>query len=128
MSRSMSSADWPSPDRSTGARGRWGEDRAAARLRWLGFEVIDRNWRSPEREVPGELDVVARCDDLVVFCEVKARRSAGRAVFAVDEAKQSRLRALAEAWLRSHDVGEVDVRFDVIAIEGVRLHHYEAAF
>jgi putative endonuclease len=97
-------------------------------LRFLGFEIVDRNWRSPERELPGELDVIARRDDLIVFCEVKARRTAGRAVWAVDEAKQLRLRALAAAWLRAHDVGEVDVRFDVIAIEGVRLHHYEAAF
>ncbi len=128
MPRSMSSADWPSPDRSSGARGRWGEERAAARLRSLGFEIIDRNWRSAERELPGELDVVARDGDLVVFCEVKARRTAGRAVWAMNDVKQGRLRALAEAWLRSHDIGDVDIRFDVIAIEGVRLHHYEAAF
>jgi putative endonuclease len=129
VSRTLSSADWPPPDRSHLARGRWGEDRAAARLRSLGFAIVDRNWRSPDRELPGELDLVARRGDLVVFCEVKARRRVGRAVWAVDEVKQGRLRALAAAWLRAHELGgAVDVRFDVIAIEGVRLDHYESAF
>jgi putative endonuclease len=123
MSRSPTDADW-----SGIARGRWGEDRAAARFRSLGFQVVDRNWRSTDPEQRGELDLVVRRGDLVVVCEVKARRYAGRAVFAVDERKQGRLRSLAEAWLREHDAGDVDVRFDVIAIEGVRLVHYESAF
>jgi putative endonuclease len=124
MSRSSSPSDW-----STVARGRWGEDRAAARFRSLGFQVVDRNWRSPDREVPGELDLVARCADLVVFCEVKARGLGGRAVWAVREAKQAKVRALAEAWLRERGlVDQVHVRFDVIAIDGVRLEHFEAAF
>jgi putative endonuclease len=123
MSRSPSDADW-----SGLARGRWGEDRAAARFRSLGFQIVDRNWRSTDREQRGELDLVARRGGLVVFCEVKARRYAGRAVWAVDDRKQGRVRALAEAWLREHDLHDVDVRFDVVAIEGVRLVHHESAF
>ncbi len=123
MSRTPSDADW-----SSRARGRWGEERAAARYRALGFAVVARNWRSPERELPGELDVIARRDDLVVFCEVKARRGHGRAVMAVDEAKQGRVRRLAEAWLRANAIDDVDVRFDVITVEGITVEHYEAAF
>ena len=124
MSRSPTGADW-----SGRARGQWGEDRAAARYRMLGFQVVDRNWRSPERELPGELDVIARRGDLVVFCEVKVRSRAGRALWSVREEKQARVRALAEAWLRSSGLdGQVDVRFDVIAIDGVRLEQYESAF
>lgn len=124
MPRSPDPVDW-----SSRARGRWGEDRAAARFRSLGFEVVDRNWRSPERALPGELDVVARRGDLVVFCEVKARGRAGRGWWAVRDDKQARVRALAEAWLRERGLdGEVDVRFDVVTIDGVRLEHYEAAF
>jgi putative endonuclease len=123
VSRALSDTDW-----SNRARGRWGEDRAAARFRALGFAVVDRNWRSPEREFPGELDVVARRGDLVVFCEVKARRGRGMAVMAVDAVKQGKIRALAAAWLRAHELVDVDVRFDVVTIEGVTLEHYEAAF
>ena len=118
--------------------GRWGEDRAAAHFRALGYELLDRNWRSPWRELPGELDVIARTSgpgtQVIVFCEVKTRRSAqhGGAAMAVGEAKQQRVRALAEAWLRARasDAEEFDahVRFDVVAIDGVRLTHYESAF
>jgi len=67
---------------------------------------------------------------LIVFCEVKARRSAafGGAVAAVTPTKQAQVRRLAESWLRHAASPDCDVRFDVIAIDGVRLTHYEAAF
>jgi putative endonuclease len=119
-------------DLSNRARGRWGEARAARHLRSLGFTIDAVGWRPPERELRGDLDLVARCGDLVVFCEVKARRDADRfggAVTAVTVAKQAQIRTLAASWLRRHRCGvELRVRFDVIAIDGVRLTHYEAAF
>ena len=89
-------------DLSRRARGRWGEDRAVSHLRRLGYRIVARNWRSPEREVRGELDVVAELDDVIVFCEVKTRRTAGfgGAAAAVDEPKQARIRGLADSWLR----------------------------
>jgi putative endonuclease len=78
----------------------------------------------------GDIDIVARCAELIVFCEVKARRSAdfGGAAAAVTVSKQAQVRRLAESWLRVHGSPVVDVRFDVVAIDGVRLEHYEAAF
>jgi putative endonuclease len=118
--------------------GRWGEDRAVAHFRSLGYELLDRNWRSPLRELPGELDVIACTgrpgEQVIVFCEVKTRRSArhGGGVMAVGAAKQQRVRALAEAWLRARastdSALDAGVRFDVVAIDGVRLTHYESAF
>ena len=119
------------PDLSNRSRGRWGETLAARHLRGLGFTVLAVGWRPPERELQGDLDLVARRGDVLVFCEVKARRDAARfggAVAAVNATKQRQVRTLAESWLRQHRPGDVDVRFDVIAIDGVRLTHYEAAF
>ncbi|HZI44191.1 MAG TPA: YraN family protein [Ilumatobacter sp.] len=118
------------PNLASRSRGRWGEARAAAHYRAIGFEILDRNWRSPLRALPGELDLVLRRGDQIVFCEVKARRTAGfgGAAHAVGDDKQSRIRALAEAWLVAAAPGSVDVRFDVIAIEGVTLTHYPSAF
>jgi putative endonuclease len=112
------------------SRGRWGEARAAAHYRAMGFEIVDRNWRSPLRALPGELDLVLVRGDQLVFCEVKARVSGGfgGAAYAVDEVKQARIRALAGAWLAANRFGHVDVRFDVIAIDGVTLTHLESAF
>ncbi len=118
-------------DLSNRSLGRWGEDRAVRHLRRLGYRVVDRNWRAPERELPGELDIVAADGDVVVVCEVKTRRrgSPGGAVGAVGATKQQRIRALAASWLR-HRPGEGDggVRFDVIAIDGVHLRHWVSAF
>lgn len=120
------------PDQSRRARGRWGEDRAVAHLRRSGIEIVARNWRSPEREVGGEIDLIARdpVADVVVFCEVKARRDGrhGGAVAAVGPAKQERIRSLAESWLRVSGEPAGGVRFDVIAIDGVALRHWTAAF
>ncbi len=117
-------------DQSKRARGQWGEHRAASHLRRAGHLIIDRNWRSSERHVRGELDIVSRNGDVIVFCEVKARRSSayGGAIRAVDDLKQAQIRLLAESWLRSTDVPYESVRFDVIAIDGVRLEHHESAF
>ncbi len=65
-----------------------------------------------------------------MFCEVKARTSSahGGAVAAVTPAKQAQIRRLAASWLRAAGAPDIDVRFDVVAIDGVRLTHYEAAF
>ena len=108
------------------ALGRWGESRVARVYEAAGYEVLDRNWRVRG----GELDLVLGRGDEIVFCEVKARRSAafGGAVAAVTPAKQAQVRRLAESWLRTRGGPAAEVRFDVVAIDGVELTHYEAAF
>ncbi len=117
-------------DRSNVARGRWGETWARRHLERLGHLIVDLNWRSPERHVRGELDIVSLHGDLVVFSEVKARRRSGfgGAAAAVDHRKQQQIRGLAESWLRLNGDRVERVRFDVIAIDGVHLTHHEAAF
>lgn len=117
------------PRRALGAAG---ED---AVVRWdsaAGYEVVDRNWRCRD----GELDVVARRDREVVFCEVKTRGSDrfGAPVEAVTWAKQRRLRALAARWLAAHPSLQArDVRFDVASVRKWRgfapeIEVYVAAF
>lgn len=94
--------------------GRLGEDLAAERYRGLGFEIVARNWRCRA----GEIDLIARRGSLLVFCEVKARRSDhwGDPSEAVDHRKQARLRRLAGTWLAEHRPGRVEVRFDVVSV------------
>jgi putative endonuclease len=122
----MTARKSPTPDLSNRARGQWGEDRAAAHYRRLGYEVIDRNWRSPT----GELDLVVFDGSTYVFSEVKARRTAdfGPASAAVTVAKQRRIRQLAVEWLRAHDVNARSIRFDVVAITGNDLELITDAF
>jgi putative endonuclease len=108
------------------ARGRWGEDLAAAHYRRRGAEVVDRNWRSST----GELDLVVLDGSTYVFSEVKARRTSdfGPASAAVTVAKQRRIRQLAVEWLRAHDVNARSIRFDVVAITGTDLELITDAF
>jgi putative endonuclease len=96
------------------ALGRYGEQLAARYLTERGIAVIDRNWRCAH----GELDLVARDGDCLVFCEVKTRRSVrfGDPLEAVTWSKATRLRRLAVAWLQVHDERGARIRIDVIAI------------
>lgn len=118
--------DPPSPDRSKQARGRWGEDLAARHYRRLGYRILDRNWTSPS----GELDLVVERDGLIVFSEVKARRSDryGPAAAAVGPEKQRRIRRLATEWLAVNRPVRVGLRFDVVAVTGAHIELIESAF
>ncbi|MFK8024495.1 MAG: YraN family protein [Ilumatobacter sp.] len=108
------------------ARGRWGEDRAATEYRRRGYRVLDRNWRGQG----GELDLVVERDGTIVFSEVKTRRSDryGAPGAAVDRCKQARIRRLASEWLAERSIPRHSIRFDVVAITGVRVNVIESAF
>ena len=94
--------------------GSHGESIAAAYLTAAGLRLLDRNWRCRE----GELDIVARDGDALVFCEVKTRRGLGFGdpVEAVTPTKQRRLRTLAQRWLAAHDEHAPELRFDVVGV------------
>jgi len=113
-------------DQSKIARGRWGEERAASEYHRRGYTLLERNWRSPT----GELDLVVERDGVVVFAEVKTRRSDryGPAAAAVGPKKQQTIRRLAVEWLRERQHPRRAIRFDVVAITGVRVVVIESAF
>jgi putative endonuclease len=94
--------------------GSLGERIAVTYLIDAGLRVLDRNWRCRE----GELDIVAREDHALVFCEVKTRRGIGfgHPVEAVTPAKQRRLRTLAQRWLAAHEEHAPELRFDVVGV------------
>ncbi len=113
--------------------GQTGEDTAAAHLERLGYEVLARRHRTRF----GELDLVARDGNVLVFAEVKTRSSgAGRPFEALGEGKQKQVRRMAVAWL--HDAPARPffeaVRFDAIGVvlapDGrlVSLEHLRDAF
>ncbi len=125
------SRDQPAPDRGDGdrsrlARGAFGEALAATHYERQGYRVLDRNWRT----ATGELDLVLRRGPVVVFSEVKARRTDafGPPAAAVGVAKQRRIRLLALEWLRAHDTRCRELRFDVVSIVGTQVEVIESAF
>jgi REP-associated tyrosine transposase len=94
--------------------GETGEHLAAATLKKQGYKVLERNYRTPL----GEIDLIARHQEVLVFIEVKTRTSArfGPAQEAVHYGKQARLRKLADYYLKQKRLGEIAVRFDVVGI------------
>ena len=94
--------------------GSLGEEIAVTYLTDAGLRVVDRNWRCRE----GELDIVARDHDALVFCEVKTRRGVGfgHPVEAVNATKRRRLRTLGQRWLSAHDEHASELRFDIVGV------------
>jgi len=108
-------------------------ERAAARfLKRLGYTIVARQERGPH----GEIDLIAVDRDVVVFVEVKTRRSAAdeHPAEAVDPEKQRRLARTAHAFLRRHKLFDHAYRFDIVAIiwpdtrRRPRIEHFVSAF
>ncbi|HZC47245.1 MAG TPA: YraN family protein [Candidatus Acidoferrum sp.] len=95
--------------------GRRGERAAEKYLRRSGYRIVARNFRA----AGAEIDVVAMDGATLVFVEVKTRRSrdAGAPEEAVDERKQTRMRRAAEAFARRYRSNDIEMRFDVIAVD-----------
>ena len=106
-------------------RGREGEEIARRYLRDHGYLIVARNWHCRF----GEIDLIARDDDTLVFVEVKARASSGFGgpEGAVTLHKQARLIAAARAYLRDAK-SEIPVRFDVVTVTPGRVKLYKDAF
>jgi putative endonuclease len=96
--------------------GHGGEEMAAAYLQAAGYRILARNYRTRL----GEIDIVARDGDILVFVEVKVRRSPsfGSAKAAVTAAKRRRLSKLALQYLKSPAGRRYSkARFDVVAVD-----------
>ena len=99
--------------------GKWGEDQAADFLMKRGYSIMGRNVRTPY----GEIDLVARHmtanGEVIVFVEVKTRRSTafGYPEEAVTRQKKEHLLSSAQAYLMEHPELAGDWRIDVIAIQ-----------
>lgn len=97
--------------------GKLGEDLACRELSGRGYAILARRYRSRF----GEIDIVCRDGDAIVFVEVRARKTAraGRAAESLVPRKRRRLAAMALDYLAwTHQIGS-RCRFDVVAIDGL---------
>ena len=122
-------ARWPKP-KDAKSLGRQAERAAALFLRLKGYKILARNWRTRF----GELDLVVKRGKLLVFVEVKARRTHRRGLpeEALTPQKQARLLRLAEMFLAQYPLSpDTQVRIDVIAIDfsakQPQIRHYKGA-
>lgn len=94
--------------------GKHGEDLATTFLQQKGFTIITRNYR----QKTGEIDIIAKDKQTLVFVEVKTRSSLlfGQPFEAVTTAKQSQLNRIALDFMTRNKLLEQAARFDVISI------------
>ena len=95
--------------------GKSGEDLAVEELERRGYAILERRYRTRH----GEIDVVARDGETIVFVEVKARTTSefGGAAAAVTPSKMRRLAAMAADYLSRRRLHDRPCRFDVVAID-----------
>lgn len=93
------------------------EQRACTELECAGLKLLARNYNTRH----GELDLVMRDGDTVVFVEVRYRKSAshGDAATSVTASKQVKLILAAQHWLAAHSqYARCSCRFDVVSYDG----------
>ena len=111
--------------RQTGSRY---ESMAADYLASQGYEILCRNYQNHRR---GEIDLIARDGNTLVFVEVKYRKdlTAGEPAEAVDARKQQRIRKAALSYLYENQLSmDTACRFDVVAILGQTIRLIRDAF
>ena len=96
--------------------GRSGEDLAEKTLRRHGYTIVDRNYRCH----CGELDIIAKNGETLVFIEVKTRSNDryGPPQEAVTPRKQRQIARTAQYYLVERGLGDCPCRFDVVSIVG----------
>ena len=94
--------------------GQSGEDIAAEFLSKNGYAILTRNYRSRY----GEIDIIAKLRDTLVFIEVKTRRGAayGSPAAAVTHRKQRQISKTAQYYLAERNLFDAPARFDVVCI------------
>jgi len=119
------------PKRPTQAMGLDGEEIACRYLIGKKYDILARRFKM----FRGEIDIVARDGETLVFIEVKTRadESHGRPEEAVTPGKQRQVRRIAQGYLVVNPNPGIDCRFDVVAIlfrgpDKYRLEHYVDAF
>jgi putative endonuclease len=112
------------------AFGDWGEDIAVQYLEKKGFAILRRNFRA-ER---GEIDIISREKDCIVFVEVKTGNSDkfGPPEERISMSKRRQLYKIANAYIQDNPMPDVDYRFDAVIVDGTQyeheIRHYENAF
>jgi putative endonuclease len=95
--------------------GKSGEELAVAELERRGYAILDRRYRTAR----GEIDIIARDGETIVFVEVKMRATAefGEAIEAVTRGKRRRLARMALDYVARRGLHDRPCRFDVVGID-----------
>ncbi|MEZ0323253.1 MAG: YraN family protein [Hydrogenothermaceae bacterium] len=106
--------------------GKLKEDLAVKFLRERGYVIVERNFRKRF----GEIDIVAKDGNCLVFVEVRSRShdTFGKAVESIDIRKKRKLSKIAAYYINEVNQHFDEVRFDVISITADEIEHIKNAF
>lgn len=108
--------------------GHWAEDLAVAHLQNSGYEILERNLRYKV----GEVDVVAKDHDTLVFVEVRSRSDPEQVhpAATITRHKQRQIIKVAMTYCKERAIQDCMIRFDVVAVLGLdgQLELYQNAF
>ena len=109
-------------------KGKIGENIAKKYLISLGMTIICSNYRTKF----GEIDIIAKLENKIIFVEVKSRMSKdyGLACEAVDYKKIGKITSVANHYLLTNNIKNCEIRFDVIEVyfNEEKINHIENAF
>ena len=94
--------------------GQQGETLAAAHLQQRGYDIVGVNWRCTR----GEIDIIAKSGEMLVFVEVRTRHadSSAAAFESINVRKQNRMQNAVHLYLAEHNLEDAAWRIDVIAV------------
>lgn len=106
--------------------GKIGENKAAKFLQQKGYQIIEKNFKSKF----GEIDIIAKKNNLIVFVEVKTRSSKnfGSGFESVDSRKIEKIIKTANYFISVKNLHDNLLRFDIISIDQGKITHIENAF
>jgi len=118
-------------EKSTRDKGTEGEDAACKFIEGLGYSIVKRNFHFGTL---GEIDIIAKDNDILVFIEVKSKKpdSDFNLLDSLTPKKQKNLKRVAEGYYYVNKLSDIESRFDVITVdfkcEPPEIEHYINAF
>ena len=95
------------------AFGGLGEKLGALLLMLKGYRIVARQYRTPV----GEIDIIGRRGEVLIFVEIKARKTAAAAETAITPQQRTRIERAAGAFIQAHsDLAHLDIRFDALLV------------
>lgn len=103
-----------------------GESKALRYLKKKGYKFCDKNYSTRF----GEIDLIMKQSNTIVFVEVKTRSSMkfGAPAEAVSFKKRQSILTVAQQYLQDKGFADIDIRFDVVEVVGENINHIENAF
>jgi putative endonuclease len=100
--------------------GQTGENTAVKYLKKKGYSILERNYKNKMGRQLGEIDIIAKMKDEIIFVEVKTRKMSGNGGSLPEEnityRKLERLNKIASSYIKTNNLWDFSFRFDAISI------------